>query len=68
MAEKLNFTKKSLEALPIPESGRAYYLDTKQPRLGLTITPKGTKSFHVHTTSGRDDQAYRYARAVRFQL
>lgn len=50
MAEKLNFTKKSLEALPVPESGRAYYLDTRQPRLGLTITPTGTKSFHVRAT------------------
>jgi integrase len=50
MSEKLNFTKKSLESLPIPAKGRAYYLDTKIPRLGLTITPKGTKSFHVRTT------------------
>ncbi|MES9922490.1 MAG: site-specific integrase [Candidatus Thiodiazotropha endolucinida] len=50
MAEKLNFTKKALESLPIPEQGRSYYLDTKIPRLGLTITPKGTKSFHVRTT------------------
>ncbi|MEW8348241.1 MAG: site-specific integrase [Candidatus Thiodiazotropha taylori] len=50
MVEKLNFTKKSLEGLPIPENKRTYYLDTKVLRLGLTITPKGTKSFHVRTT------------------
>ncbi|MEW8441483.1 MAG: site-specific integrase [Candidatus Thiodiazotropha taylori] len=50
MVKKLNFTKKSLSALSAPDKGRSYYLDTKIPRLGLTITAKGTKSFHVRTT------------------
>lgn len=50
MAEKLNFTKRALDSLPLPEQGRVYYLDTKTPRLGLTVTAKGAKSFHVRTT------------------
>ncbi len=50
MAEKLNFTKKSVDGLPVPEVGRTYYLDTKQPRLGLTVTARGAKSFHVRST------------------
>jgi len=52
MAEKLKFTKKSLEALPVPDKGRKYYLDTKTPNLGITITHTGTKSFHVRATVG----------------
>lgn len=50
MADKFKFTKKSLEALPVPVTGRKYYLDTKIPRLGLTVTHTGTKSFHVRAT------------------
>ncbi len=50
MAEKLNFTKKVLDDLPAPAKGRAYYLDTKQTSLGLTITDRGTRSFHVRAT------------------
>lgn len=50
MAEKLNFTKKILDDLTAPAKGRAYYLDTKQTSLGLTITDRGTRSFHVRAT------------------
>ncbi len=44
-----NFTKAALEALPSPESGRAYYRDTHDPRLhlGVAVTPAGAKSFFV---------------------
>ena len=49
-----NFTKARLEALPIPETGRVYCRDTKEPRLGLTITIAGSKSFHcICTVEGR---------------
>lgn len=48
MAEKLNFNKAAIEALPIPASGqRAEYIDTKQPSLRLRVTPSGVKSFCV---------------------
>ncbi|WP_296891787.1 site-specific integrase [Thiobacillus sp.] len=48
MAEKLNFTKAAIEALPIPTSGqRAEYIDTKQPSLRLRVTSSSVKSFCV---------------------
>jgi len=44
MAEKLNFTKARLEAIQ-PASKRTYYLDTRDPKLGLYVTPTGIKTF-----------------------
>lgn len=46
---RFNFTKPLLNKLPAPPVGkRAYYYDAKTPGLGLSITPKGTKSFIVY--------------------
>lgn len=48
-SNKLNFTKKTIEAIPPPSKGtRAYYYDTKVRGLGLSITDKGTRSFIVY--------------------
>lgn len=52
MATRINFTKASIQALPLPPKGkRAYYLDVGGSQsvrgLGLTVTGAGTKSFHV---------------------
>lgn len=45
---KFNFTIKSIEALPVPTKGRAYYYDTNLKGLGLSVTVKGVKSFIVY--------------------
>jgi integrase len=45
----IRFTKKGLEALPVPPKGkRAYYYDSGARGLCLAITPKGTCSFYVY--------------------
>lgn len=43
--DQLNFTKRSLEALPTPKKQRTTYHDTQTPGLGLLIQPTGTRSF-----------------------
>ena len=46
---KLNFTKRVIETLPLPDVGkRSYYYDTKVRGLGVSITNKGTKTFIVY--------------------
>lgn len=43
---KLNFTKKTLDGLTLPEDGKRFtFTDTKMPGLELRITAKGTKTF-----------------------
>jgi Arm domain-containing DNA-binding protein/integrase-like protein len=47
--KNFNFTKKSLDALPLPKSGkRLYVYDTKVRGLELMVTEQGTKSFKVY--------------------
>ena len=46
---KINFTKRTIEALTPPEKGkRTYYYDSKTRGLGIAITDKGTKTFIVY--------------------
>jgi hypothetical protein len=46
MAEKINFTKGAINALPLPEIGqRANYYDKKTPGLQLRVTANGNKTF-----------------------
>ena len=46
---KLNFTKATLEALPLPPVGkRAYYYDIKMRSLGISITSNNARSFIVY--------------------
>lgn len=46
---KINFTKKILETLSIPEKGkRIYYYDLKVRGLGISITGNGNKTFIVY--------------------
>ncbi len=46
---KINFTKKALEVLPLPPQGkRFYYYDTKVRALIISVTSKGTKTFYVY--------------------
>jgi integrase len=47
--KNFNFTKKVLDALPLPEVGkRFYFYDTKVRGLELMVTEQGTKSFKVY--------------------
>lgn len=49
MKNKINFTVRSIEALPLPEDGKRLYLrDTKINGLELMVTHKGSKSFKVY--------------------
>ncbi|MET0117771.1 MAG: site-specific integrase [Sedimenticola sp.] len=49
MEKEFNFTKRSIDALPIPGKGkRAIYRDKKTPGLGIRITGTGSKSFVVY--------------------
>lgn len=45
---RLNFTKTTLAALPVPSSGRTYHHDAKTPGLVLSITENGCRSFLVY--------------------
>lgn len=48
-SKKFNFTKKKLEDLCIPTTGkRNYHYDTKTQGLGVCVTPSGTKTFIVY--------------------
>jgi len=49
MKNKINFTKRALEALPVPKNGiRDTHHDKKTPGLILRITSTGTKSFVLY--------------------
>lgn len=49
MTNKLNFTKRSIDGLPLPEgSKRAYYNDEQVKGLQLAVTSKGAKSFVLY--------------------
>ncbi len=55
---KINFTKVTLDTLPLPAVGkRSYYYDTKMRGLGLSITSNATKSFIVYRwVSGKPER------------
>jgi integrase len=43
--ERRNFTARSIESIPIPQSGRVHVYDSKVPSLGLRIEANGRRSF-----------------------
>lgn len=47
MTNRIAFSKKRIEELPSPESGRATYYDELIPKLALRITEAGTRTFYV---------------------
>lgn len=48
-SEKLNFTVKALQSLPLPEKGkRAYYRDNGVAGLTLDVRSSGSKSFYLY--------------------
>ncbi|MEO8193977.1 MAG: site-specific integrase [Gemmatimonadales bacterium] len=49
MGNRINFTKRALEAIsPAPAGKRAYYYDTKIRGLVLDVTPNGVKTFRLY--------------------
>ncbi len=57
MSNTINFTKAALKALPLPNSGRDYYKDTKEKGLSLAITKAGTITFFVRKrVQGKDER------------
>jgi len=57
-SKRFNFTKKDVDALPAPtKSVRAYYHDTREAGLSISITPVGTKTFFLRKKiEGRDER------------
>lgn len=53
MEKQSNFTKTYIENLPIPETGRATYRDTKLPGLQLRVSHNGTKTFCLRSNVNR---------------
>lgn len=49
MSKTISFTKETLKALPLPDSGkRDTYLDAKTPGLQLRVTGSGAKTFSLY--------------------
>ena len=45
---KFNFTKATIEALPVPQKGWKYYYDLKVQGLGIGVGATGKKSFILY--------------------
>ena len=57
MVKKFNFTKKDIDALPLPVKGFDTYFDTTEKGLKLYITSAGRKTFFVRKfINGRDER------------
>jgi len=61
-AEKINFTKQVLDALPVPEAGRVYYHDKLTKGLMLDVMKTGTKTFFLYKRIGPKPIRYKIAR------
>ena len=46
-SRRFPFTKRRLEALPVPQDQRVYYHDLTTDGLMLCITPSGNRTFYV---------------------
>jgi integrase len=56
-AQKINFTKRALEALPVPREGRLTVFDTQTLGLGFTIFASGVRTFfHRRFANGRAER------------
>ncbi|HUY31847.1 MAG TPA: tyrosine-type recombinase/integrase [Pirellulales bacterium] len=51
MPAKISLTKKAIEALPVPEAGRAYHYDNRVAGLAICVTASGAKSFYLYRWS-----------------
>ena len=46
MKREFNFTKRSLDGLPVPSNGPVYHYDLKTPHLAVCVTKRGSKTFY----------------------
>ncbi len=53
VANRIEFTKTRLAALPPPTVGRITYYDTKSPKLALRVTATSSRAFYVVKRTGR---------------
>jgi len=58
----LNFTKASIEALPLPEKGWKYYYDTKVSGLGIGVGASGVKTFILYRKVNRKPERIKIGR------
>jgi hypothetical protein len=66
---KLHFTKRQLDTLPLPEnSKRIYFYDTKVPDLGISITASGAKTFIVYRKVNRRPERITLGRYPTFSI
>ena len=61
---RLNFTKASIENLPIPESGWKYYYDTKVPSLAVGVGASGVKTYVLYKKINRRPERIKIGRAT----
>lgn len=47
-AKRANLTKAAIEKLPLPDTGRIYVYDTKQPGLSLCLTAAGSRTWYLY--------------------
>lgn len=59
---RINFTKASIENLPIPESGWKYYYDTKVPGLAVGVGSSGVKTFVLYKKINRRPERIKIGR------
>ncbi|MGF6635239.1 tyrosine-type recombinase/integrase [Paraburkholderia sp. MM6662-R1] len=58
----LNFTKASIEALPVPEKGWKYYYDTKVSGLAIGVGASGVKTFVLYRKVERKPERIKIGR------
>ncbi len=61
---RINFTKASIENLPIPESGWKYYYDTKVPGLAVGVGSSGVKTFVLYKKINRRPERIKIGRVT----
>ena len=61
---RINFTKASIENLPIPESGWKYYYDTKVPGLAVGVGASGVKTYVLYKKINRRPERIKIGRTT----
>lgn len=51
-ATRANLVRATIDALPFPTKGRAYYSDTRVAGLQLVVTPRGARSWYLYRRTG----------------
>ena len=59
---RINFTKASIDNLPLPESGWKYYYDTKVPGLAVGVGSSGVKTYVLYKKINRRPERIKIGR------